>query len=395
MVMVLQPPVAIRNPQSEIGNRRLPGLYIHIPFCRTKCPYCNFYSQTDLTVVPEFIEALGKEMKMASQGFDGPFDTVYIGGGTPSVLSPEQIEKILAGIQKLYRLAPETEFTLEANPADVDLLFLHSLRDLGITRLNLGVQSFDPQSLTFLSRRHTDRQAVEAVHASRKAGFDHLGLDLIYGMPGQTMESWLDTLDRATALSPEHLSCYQLTFEEETAMGKSCRRGDFSPPGEDDLFRFFMVTSERLGNAGFIHYEVSNFARGVLYASRHNQKYWDHTPYLGLGPSAHSFSGSTRWWNTRSLTTYLARLKSGILPVEEKENLTGEQLRLEAWSLGLRTSKGIDMEDFSARYGGAPFSPSSEVMARLQKEGLLTVQDGRIRPTRAGLAIADTLALLL
>ena len=385
---------SIPNPQSAIRNHRFPGLYIHIPFCRTKCPYCNFFSQTDLTVVPDFIEALEIEMKIASPVFDGPFDTVYIGGGTPSVLGLEQIEKVLGGIQKYYCLAPETEITLEANPADVDPLFLHSLRELGITRLNLGVQSFDPPSLAFLSRRHTARQAVEAIDASRKAGFDHLGFDLIYGIPGQTMESWLDTLDRATAFSPEHLSCYQLTVEEGTPMGKSCRLGDFSLAGEDELFRFFMVTSERLTHAGFIHYEVSNFARGPLFASRHNQKYWDHTPYLGLGPSAHSFLDSTRWWNTRSLTTYLACLKSGILPVEEKEVLTGEQLRLEAWALGLRTSRGIDMGEFSTRYGGSPFSPASEVMATLQKEGLLTVQDGRIRPTGRGLAVADTLALL-
>ena len=390
--MSLPPP--IRNPQSETGNRRLPGLYLHIPFCRTKCPYCNFYSQTDLSVLPDFIEALEKEMKMAAPGFGGPFDTVYIGGGTPSVLSPAQIEKILGGIRKYFRLAPETEFTLEANPGDVDLPFLQSLKELGVTRLNLGIQSFDPQALTFLGRRHTAQQAVKAILASRKAGFDHIGLDFIYGLPGQALGSWLDTLDRAMAFSPEHLSCYQLTLEEETPMGKSCRLGEFSPPGDDELFRFFMGTSEKLENAGFNHYEVSNFARGLGYASRHNQKYWDHTPYLGLGPSAHSFSGSTRWWNSRSVTTYITRLQSENLPVEEKENLTREQLRLEAWFLGLRTSKGIDMENFSAKYGKAALSQDSEVWARLREKGLLTAKGGRLCPTRAGLAVADTLALL-
>jgi oxygen-independent coproporphyrinogen III oxidase len=392
--MSLQVPAPIRNPQSAIPNRKLAGLYIHIPFCRTKCPYCNFYSQTDLSVLPDFIEGLDNEMRMAAQGFGGPFDTVYIGGGTPSVLSPGQMEKILAGVQEHFRLAPETEFTLEANPGDVDLPYLHSLKKLGLTRLNLGVQSFDPQALAFLGRRHTAQQAVKAIHASRKAGFDHLGLDFIYGLPGQTPGSWLDTLDRAMEFSPEHLSCYQLTFEDETPMGKSCRRGNILPRGEDELFRFFMSTSERLENAGFIHYEVSNFARGLSYASRHNQKYWDHTPYLGLGPSAHSFSGSTRWWNSRSVKTYLTRLQSENLPVEEKENLTREQLRLEAWFLGLRTSKGIDREDFSARYGEASLSRNAEVLARLREKGLLTDQDGRLRPTRAGLAVADTLALL-
>jgi oxygen-independent coproporphyrinogen-3 oxidase len=392
--MPLQSPEPIRNPKSAIRNQKLPGIYLHIPFCRTKCPYCNFYSQTDLSVLPDFIEALEKEMKMAAPGFGGPFDTVYIGGGTPSVLSPAQIEKILGGIRKHFRLAPETEFTLEANPGDADLPFLQSLKALGVTRLNLGIQSFDSQTLVFLGRRHTAQQAVDAIQASRKAGFDHIGLDFIYGLPGQTPGSWLDNLDRAMAFSPEHMSCYQLTLEEETPMGKSCRRGDFSPPGDDELFRFFIRTAEKLENAGFNHYEVSNFSRGPGYASRHNQKYWDHTPYLGLGPSAHSFSGSTRWWNSRSVTTYLARLQSENLPVEEKENLTREQLRLEAWFLGLRTSKGIDMEDFSARYGEASFTRNSDVLARLRENGLLTVQHGRLRPTRAGMAVADTLALL-
>ena len=392
--MSLQFPAPIRNPQSAIRNRKLAGLYIHIPFCRTKCLYCNFYSQTDLSVLSDFIKALDNEMRMAARGFGGPFDTVYIGGGTPSVLSPGHIEKILGRIQKYFRLAPETEFTLEANPGDIDLPFLHSLKKMGVTRLNLGVQSFDPQALAFLGRRHTAQQAVKAIHQSRKAGFDHIGLDFIYGLPGQPLGSWLDTLDRAMEFSPEHLSCYQLTFEDETPMGKSCRLGNILPPGEDELFRFFMGTSEKLENAGFIHYEVSNFARGHSHASLHNQKYWDHTPYLGLGPSAHSFSGSTRWWNPRSVTTYLTRLQSENLPVEEKENLTREQLRLEAWFLGLRTSKGIDKEDFSSRYGEASFSRNAEVLAKLREKGLLTDQDGRLRPTRAGLAVADTLALL-
>jgi len=384
----------LRNPHSEIRNQRLPGLYIHIPFCRTKCPYCNFYSQTDLSALSDFIAALEKEMRMAAQDFGGPFDTVYIGGGTPSVLSPGQLKKILGGIQKHFRLAPQPEFTLEANPGDLDLPFLQSLKNLGVTRLNLGVQSFDPQALAFLGRRHTAQQALKAIHACRKAGFDHIGLDFIYGLPGQTLGSWLDTLDRALEFSPEHLSCYQLTIEEETLMGKSCRLGNILPLGEDDLFRFFMGTSEKLENAGFIHYEVSNFARGPSHASLHNQKYWDHTPYLGLGPSAHSFSGSTRWWNSRSVTTYLTRLQSENLPVEERENLTREQLRLEAWFLGLRTAKGIDREDFSSKYGGASFSRNAEVLARLRENGLLTDQEGYLRPTRAGLAVADTLALL-
>jgi len=369
-----------------------PGLYLHIPFCLTRCSYCSFYSQTDVSLIPEFIGALGREMQMAGAGFSSPFDTVYIGGGTPSVLSPRQIGKILAGIQENFRLSRETEFTLEANPGDVDLPFLRSLKNLGINRLNLGVQSFDPRTLNFLGRRHTVEGSIQSLAAAREAGFDHIGLDFIYGVPGQPLSLWRDTLKRAVAFSPEHLSCYQLTLEEDTPLAGSYRRGGFSLPGEDDLLQFFLTTSEMLEDRGYIHYEVSNFARGPRFASRHNQKYWDHTPYLGLGPSAHSFSGSARWWNTRSLNDYLKALQSGNLPIEGKEVLTREQLRVEAWFLGLRTRKGVQIEEFNSQYGKDFLSCKSGILRTMQEQGHLVLEDGHLRPTRTGLALADSLA---
>jgi oxygen-independent coproporphyrinogen-3 oxidase len=369
-----------------------PGLYLHIPFCLTKCSYCSFYSQADVSLIPDFIEALGKEMEMAGIGFSSPFDTVYIGGGTPSVLSPRQIEKILAGIEKSFRLSPKTEFTLEANPGDLDLSLLRSLKNLGINRLNLGIQSFDPQTLAFLGRRHTAEEAIKSMDAAREAGFDPIGLDLIYGVPGQSLGLWRDTLSRVVAFFPEHLSCYQLTLEDDTPLAEGCRRGGFSLAGEDDLLQFFLTTSEMLENSGFIHYEVSNFARGLKHASRHNQKYWDHTPYLGLGPSAHSFSGSARWWNTRSLNDYLKALQAGNLPIEGKEILTREQLRMESWFLALRTRKGVHIEEFNAQYGEDFLSCNSRILKTMQEQGHLVLEDGHLRPTRTGLALADSLA---
>jgi oxygen-independent coproporphyrinogen-3 oxidase len=196
------------------------------------------------------------------------------------------------------------------------------------------------------------------------------------------------------AFSPEHLSCYELTLEEGTPMGNAYRHGAFSFPAEEDLLHFFLATSELLEKAGFVHYEVSNFARGLEHASRHNRKYWDHTPYLGLGPSAHSFNGSTRWWNTRSVAAYLNALRSGNPPVEAKEILTPEQLRLEAWFLGLRTRKGIDIRGYSEKYGEDLFYRNPKTLKMLQEQGFLTVHEGHLRPTRAGMAIADRLALL-
>ena len=388
------PQAPIGNPKSEIRNQRLPGLYIHIPFCLTKCPYCSFYSQTDLSLIPGFIKALEREMEMVSPTFSSPFNTVYIGGGTPSVLSPRQIEEILGKIRKYFLLAPSTEFTLEANPGDLDFPFLRALREWGVRRLNLGVQSFAPDVLSFLGRRHTAEKAARAIEASRKAGFDHLGLDFIYGVPEQALEPWLDTLRRAITFSPEHLSCYQLTPEEDTPMGKAHRRGAFAFPEEEELHQFFLATSESLEKAGFIHYEVSNFSRGLQHASGHNQKYWDHTPYLGLGPSAHSFSGSVRWWNTSSIMAYIDALRAGKLPLDSMETLTPEQLRTEAFFLGLRTARGINLNDFSEKHGEKFLREKRNILQRIEEEGLIVIQEGYLRPTRAGLAVADRLALI-
>jgi oxygen-independent coproporphyrinogen-3 oxidase len=370
-----------------------PGLYVHIPFCRTKCPYCNFYSVPSLSQIPDFLEALTAEMSMIPGGW-GPFDTIYFGGGTPSLLIPAQIEKILGDLRTHFLSVPAPQITLEANPADLDLSRLILLREAGVRRLNLGVQSFEQDVLKFLGRRHSVRQAIAAMDASRKAGIDQVGLDLIYGVPGQTMQSWLQTLSQAIDFSPEHISCYQLTITGGTPLGNALRRGELSCPPEEELLDFFMTTAEKLENAGFIHYEVSNFAREGRYASRHNQKYWNHTPYLGLGPAAHSYSGRKRWWNHPSVDAYIAEIKSGKLPIQGGEDLSWEQLRMEALFLGLRTRKGIDVRDFSRRYRCDLLSEKRALWSRLQEEGLISMTNGRLRPTRAGMAVADSLALI-
>jgi len=372
---------------------KTPGLYIHIPFCLSKCSYCDFYSSTSLSALPPFLDVLSKEMKMYRSRFK-LFETLYIGGGRPSLLSPQQLEIILICVQETFDITSNSEITVEANPAHLNRPYLEALRKIGINRINIGVQSFDQEVLHFLGRRHSVEQAISAIEASRNAQFHNMGLDLIYGIPGQTIDSWLDTLKQAVAFSPEHLSCYQLTLNSKTSLGKRHQAGEFSIPGEELQYEFFMKTSQFLEDAGYIHYEVSNFARGIELASKHNQKYWDHSPYLGLGPAAHSFQKNRRWWNYRSIDQYITAINAGTLAVEETEILTTEQLRLEALYLALRTQKGISLDEVKRRFHYDLLSERRKMLDKLQEEGLISVQDGHLYPTRTGLAVADSLSLI-
>ncbi len=372
---------------------KTPGLYIHIPFCLKKCSYCNFYSITTLADIPDFLEALFKEMEMARSKF-GPIDTVYLGGGTPSILGPKQLKDILENVRKNFILLPGAEITIETNPGDLDINYLKFLRDLGINRLQIGIQSFDQKTLDFLGRRHSVKQALSTIEASREAGFDNMGFDLIYGITGQEMKSWQNTLTQAMAFAPEHLSCYQLTLEGQTPLWIGNQKGEFDLPGENMQYEFFMKTSEWLEDSGYIHYEVSNFARGMAFASRHNQKYWNHTPYLGLGPAAHSFSGLQRWWNHRYLDQYINNIKRGKSPIGGMETLTVEQMQLETLYLGFRTRKGVSLRGFEEEFHYNLLTKKKEILDKLIKEGFLSIQNGYLVPTRAGFAVADHLALI-
>jgi oxygen-independent coproporphyrinogen-3 oxidase len=371
-----------------------PGLYIHIPFCLTKCGYCDFYSVTALEKIPFFIQSLMREMELYRGEFSR-FDTIYLGGGTPSLLSAGQAGEILDALYKTFVFAGDTEITIEANPGDLSTEAASSLHALGINRINIGVQSFDDRALAFLGRRHSAAEAESAIENARSSGFKNVGLDLIYGVPGQDLESWLETLRRTLGFSPEHLSCYQLTLEPSTPLGIRQQRGEILLPGDDLLYEFFMETSRTLEEAGYVHYEVSNFAREERFMSRHNCKYWDHTPYLGLGPGAHSLSGARRWWNHRDLDRYIEETGRNMPPIEGSEELTGEQLRLEAIYLGLRTEKGIDLKEFARRYNCDLLSEKAEPLRAMEQEGLVVISDTHLRPTLAGLAVSDSLPLLL
>lgn len=322
------------------------------------------------------------------------FDTIYIGGGTPSLLSIRQIDEILKAVHNNFSVDQHSEITMEVNPGDVSLEYFESLRKLGINRLNIGIQSFDDSILKFLGRRHTAGEATAAMKAGRKAGFNNVGFDLIYGIRGQNAEIWHKTLTKALSFTPEHLSCYQLSLDTKTPLYKHYKQKGFSLTSENDALDFFMATSRTLTDAGYIHYEVSNFACTEASKSRHNMKYWQHVPYLGLGPAAHSFMDRNRWWNKADVEVYLIDIDYDNKPVEKSETLTLEQLALETLFLSMRTKYGIDLEQFKTQYHWDLLAEKNKTIDELIKNKLVEVKDGCLRPTLSGMAVADSLALI-
>lgn len=380
------------KPSSVPPSSSTAGLYLHIPFCRRKCRYCDFFSVTDLSWRPRWLAALLREIALGRQdpfwlAPETEFDTLYFGGGTPSLLTLAELAAILAAVSRCWRLSPEAEITLEANPDDLSPELLRGWRELGINRLSLGVQSFQDPELHFLGRRHRAAQTQQALDWARAAGFANLSMDLIYGLPGQSLASWLATLAAAAAWEPEHLSCYQLTLEAGTELGDLLAQGRLQPLPEEEQRRFFLETAAYLSAAGYLHYEVSNFARSPNHRCRHNLKYWRHQPYLGLGPAAHSFNGRQRRWHFRELAPYCAALEAGRLPVAGGETLTPEQRRLEAVYLGLRTQDGLPLSALPC--------PDPALVTELQQAGLLRRDQDRLYLTREGLVVVDSLTLLL
>lgn len=366
------------------------GIYVHIPFCLQKCPYCDFYSISDLRSTPDFLTSLRAEIAAAEPG-PLVFDTLYIGGGTPSILEPAEIGQIIAVVDSKLPLAGTVEVTLEANPGTVDFKKLKGFRAAGVTRLNIGVQSFREENLRMLGRIHSAGQAHAALADARRAGFEDVGLDLIYGLPGQSRESWMADLESALAHEPAHLACYMLSVEPGTPLAEDQRLGRFRPAPEEDAADLFMATSELLAGRGFRHYEISNFARRAgeggrqARTSRHNGKYWSYAPYLGFGPAAHSFLPPRRFWNHRDMQRYIEDLKAGRRPLGGEETLSLDQQMMEVIMLGLRTSAGIDLEVFRMRFGKdfrSLFGPAADQLAA---RGLLRMGRGSCAPTRKGM----------
>jgi oxygen-independent coproporphyrinogen-3 oxidase len=380
--------VAGREGSAVVGA----GLYIHVPFCASVCPYCDFA----VTLAGEerrraYVAGVGREAAMAAA--DGlEFDTVYLGGGTPSSLAPEQLAEVLASVRSRLRVGTSVWTFLEINPEDVSADAVRAWRELGVRTVSLGVQAFDDAALGFLGRRHTAGDARRALDRLRAGGFATVSIDLIYGLPGQTAADWRRQLAEAAAREVDHLSCYQLTIHEGTVFGRRQARGELSEAAEPVQAELFLLTHRVLAELGREGYEVSNFAAAPEHRSRHNLKYWSHLPYLGLGPSAHSFVGRRRFWNHRKPRAWQRAIDAGSRPIAGVEELGDAELALEAVMLGLRTVDGIDLSALRSRYGVDLVELNRPAIERRCDRGELVLEGGRLRPTVEGMAIADRLA---
>lgn len=373
------------------------GIYLHIPFCVKKCAYCDFYSVSTAGLRAPFAAALIKEIELRARPQEA-CDTLYLGGGTPSVLETKEIEKILAAVHRNFSLSRDAEITIEANPATIDPEKLAALRRMGINRINIGIQSCRADHLNFLGRCHSAQEGRLSLEAARTAGFERIGVDLIYGLPGQTEAIWQEDLESMIAYAPEHISCYMLTYEAGTPMDARRRSGAVTPLDDGRVAHLFEFTSDFLQRNGYDHYEISNFARQSPqhdFRSRHNRKYWNMVPYYGFGPSAHSYEGARRSWNIRDVRAYIAALSQNRLSVAETEKLSQWQQRLEAIYLGLRQSRGIDLAAFEKRFKDALVPVNLALLRRLQAEKMVQYDDSALSLTLRGMRFIDSIVRLM
>jgi oxygen-independent coproporphyrinogen-3 oxidase len=367
------------------------GLYLHIPFCQAKCSYCDFNTYTGLgTLYKPYAEALMREGRWLASQFSHPVATLFLGGGTPTVLPVELLQAMLSACLDAFVVEGDAEITSEANPGTVSLEYLRALRNLGVNRLSLGAQSFEEQELAMLGRIHSADQVRLTVERARAAGFDNLSLDLIYGLPNQTLTSWQRTLERALALVPQHLSLYCLTLEEETPLHAQVSYGRLPAPDPDLAADMYEAADERLAQAGYQQYEISNWSLPG-YECAHNLTYWRNRPYLGLGAGAHSSSGGQRWWNVRPVQVYIEHITSGSptpwpSPGAEDGEVIDRSLEMgETMMLGLRlTQEGVAEANFRQRFGLSLEQAYGDLIQKLDKSGLLTWRDGRLCLTRRG-----------
>ena len=326
------------------------GIYIHIPFCKQKCTYCDFYKEVSPQLLPDFIQSAIREIHLQKDYLKNtPIDTIYFGGGTPSILNSDDFGRIFEAIYSLHRISPNAEITFEANPDDLSPAFFESIQALPFNRISIGIQSFNNDDLKRINRRHTADEAIQAVKNAQEAGFDNLSIDLIYGLPSQTFEQWEEQIEIAFSLNVQHISAYGLTYEEGPALWKQRERGKVQTTDDETMTEMFFHLRKRILENGFEAYEVSNFAKKG-FRSRHNSSYWKQEPYLGIGPSAHSYDLVSRQWNISSIKQYHKAITEGEIFYEREVLTTNDQYN-DFIMVTLRTSDGLNLDVLESKFG--------------------------------------------
>lgn len=379
----------------EIGNTL--GIYVHIPFCKSKCPYCDFNSSA-LKPIHEndYIRSLINELESVIKKEDfihlKPLDTIYIGGGTPSAISPKYIQKILDKLQKSFKLKDEIEVTIEVNPAAVDKNKLKEYKSFGINRLSIGVQSFNDKILKILGRIHNAEDAIKTYEDARNAGFENIGIDLMFGIPEQSLDMWLSDIKMAVSMKPEHISIYGLTIEQGTEFHRLQKKGNLVLPDEEAYLLMYESAIQRLRDAGYIHYEISNFSLPD-YDSKHNARYWNGLDYIGLGAGAHSYIRGNKWgkrfWNEEDVFKYMEKIERHGNAISGMETLTKSEAMSESIFLGLRQTNGMDKRRFCERFNLSSGYEYLKIIPYLQENGLVEVSGDIIRLTNRGLILSD------
>jgi len=364
------------------------GIYIHIPFCKSRCIYCGFYSTTLFPLVNEYVSALCKEAYIRRCYLTEPVETVYLGGGTPSQLPLKELSRLLIYINKVFNIAPDAEITVECNPDDVTIELAECMSEIGVNRVSMGAQTFSDNRLRLIHRRHNAADVATAVDILRHIGIDDISIDLIFGFPNETMMEWESDIEHALALHVEHISAYSLMYEEGTVLEQKLRDGAIEEIDEETELAMYDVLISRLENAGYEHYEISNFALPGHH-SRHNSGYWQQKPYIGIGAAAHSYNLASRQWNVCDVKQYISAINNGIIPCE-REVLDKRTCYNDLITTALRTSTGIDLGRLKTDFG-AYFQDYCQSMAgRYIGQGLLEMtSDKHLRLTRKGLFVSD------
>ncbi|MFK7923917.1 MAG: radical SAM family heme chaperone HemW [Bacteroidia bacterium] len=366
------------------------GIYVHIPYCRQACVYCDFHFMTKLDNKQAMLAAMGQEATLHKAFFEEslPLGTLYFGGGTPSVLTPDELGKILTDIRKNFAFAEGVEITLEANPDDLNFEYLQSIHALGINRLSIGVQSFREADLKWMNRSHSAEQALHCITDAQKAGFDNISTDLIFGLPGSDQAIWQEQLSQAIDLGVQHLSLYALTVEEKTALAHQVKQGQTRIPDDPLFTEQFLYAHEHLEAAGYEHYELSNYALPG-YRSQHNSAYWQGKPYLGIGPSAHSFDGKKRHWNVANNQKYIQAFREAVSPIEASETLSRKDRYHEYIMTQLRKKEGIDMQHIEAEFVSNWQQLFGPYIGELMAEGLMIRKENWFALTPLGWMLSD------